>query len=85
MTIKIVFYKSSSKFYDSVCVNCEMFENFIQNKSENVLTLTFEELKERFYELKHIMSTIRNWSKTEYYIDSKEATISDIDNIFTIL
>ena len=31
------------------------------------------------------MLTIKNWSKTEYYIDEKEATISDIDNLFTIL
>ena len=85
MIIKIVFYKSSSKFYDSVCTNCGIFENFIQNKSENILTLTFEELKEHFFELKHIMLTIKNWSKTEYYIDEKEATISDIDNLFTIL
>ena len=74
MIIKIVFYKSSSKFYDSVCTNCGIFENFIQNKSENILTLTFEELKEHFFELKHIMLTIKNWSKTEYYIDEKEAT-----------
>ena len=85
MIIKIVFYKSSSKFYDSVCINCGIFENFVQNKSSNVLTITFEDLKEHFFELKHIMSTIRNWSKTEYYIDGKESTIGDIDNVFTIL
>ena len=59
MIIKIVFYKSSSKFYDSVCTNCGIFENFIQNKSENILTLTFEELKSIFFELKHIMLTIK--------------------------
>ena len=51
MIIKIVFYKSSSKFYDSVCINCGIFENFVQNKSSNVLTITFEDLKEHFFEL----------------------------------
>jgi hypothetical protein len=50
MIIKIVFYKSSSKFYDSVCINCGIFENFVQNKSSNVLTITFEDLKEHFFE-----------------------------------
>lgn len=85
MNIKIVFYKSSSKYYDSVCLRCENFENFTQEKSVNTLEIGESDIRQRCLEVKSILETVRHWTKTEYFIDGKKATISDVDGVFLLL
>ena len=46
LEIKIVYYKSSSKYYDSVCLQCEGMNGYNQEKSTNTLCLALDELKE---------------------------------------
>ncbi|MDE7434753.1 MAG: AAA family ATPase [Lachnospiraceae bacterium] len=85
MNIKIIFYKSSSKYYDSVCLQCENFEDFTQEKSVNTLEIGETDIRQRCFEVKSILETIRHWTKTEYFIDGKKATISDIDSVFSVI
>ena len=85
MNIKIIFYKSSSKYYDSVCLQCENFEDYTQEKSVNTLEIGISDIRQRGLEVKSIFDKIRHWTKTEYFIDGKKATISDIDGVFSII
>ncbi|RKJ40556.1 AAA family ATPase [Acutalibacter sp. 1XD8-33] len=85
MNLKIIFYKSSSKYYDSVCLQCENFVGYSCEKSANTLVLGMEEIRQCEFEIKGILETIRNWTKTEYFIDEERATLTDINTIFTIV
>ena len=37
MTLGIVFYKSSSKYYDPTCSKCERFDSYVCEKNKNAL------------------------------------------------
>ena len=82
--IKIVYYKSSSKYYDSVCLQCEGMNGYNQEKSTNTLCLTLDELKEYQNKIRMILDIIKNWSKTEYYIDGVCSSWQQIETILEI-
>ena len=46
MEIKVVFYKSSSKFYDTVCSLCESFDGYKTEHAKNTVILEIDELKD---------------------------------------
>ena len=75
MEVKILFYKSSSKFYDSVCSSCEIFSGYTPETSRNTLVVDLEELKEKQNSFKMIMSYLKNWTKTEYFINDVPASL----------
>lgn len=70
--IKIIFYKSSSKYYDMVCLKSEKFDSYKQENSENILELDFVEFKNKMFQIKEILDIIKHWSKTKYYINDKQ-------------
>lgn len=84
LEIKIVYYKSSSKYYDSVCLQCEGMNGYNQEKSTNTLCLTLDELKENQNKIRLILDIIKNWSKTEYYIDGACSSWQQIETILEI-
>ena len=59
LEIKIVYYKSSSKYYDSVCLQCEGMNGYNQEKSINTLCLTLDELKEYQNKIRVILDIIK--------------------------
>ncbi|MDE6019715.1 MAG: AAA family ATPase, partial [Ruminococcus sp.] len=85
MTVKIIFYKSSSKFYDSVCFQCEVFNNYTQEQSINILLIEIEELRSKKQNIELIIGYLKNWTKTEYYLDEKKVTLQGIETILGIL
>ena len=85
MKITIVFYKSSSKYYDSVCLQCEGFEGFSQEKSKNVLEIGLSDIRHRFSELRSILDIIKYWKRAEYFIDGEKVNLSNLECIFSII
>lgn len=85
MTIKIIFYKSSSKYYDSICEKCGIFDNYTNELSKNILILDIEEFRRKKQNIDDIIGYLRNWSKTEYYINNKKVTLQNIEKIIRIL
>ena len=65
MIVKIVFYKSSSQYYESLCESCRFFETYEQEKSTNTMTLGLDDLREKQLNIKSILTIIKSWSKTE--------------------
>ena len=55
-----------------------------QEKSTNTLCLTLEELKENQNKIRLILDIIKNWSKTEYYIDGACSSWQQIETILEI-
>ena len=43
--MKIVFYKTSSKYYDPCCLKCELFSDYSSEKSKNTVVITDEEIE----------------------------------------
>ena len=85
MQMIIIFYKSSSKYYDSCCLQCEQFLSYINEKNKNTLTIEDKELKEKQDSIAAIISIIRNWSKSEYYLEDKKVSIQQIDGLLNLL
>ena len=75
MTLGIVFYKYSSKYYDPTCSKCESFESYVCEKNKNTLRLDIEEIKSNISLFVEILDAVRNWSKTEYYLDDNIVTL----------
>lgn len=84
MEVKIVFYKSSSKFYDTVCSLCEAFDGYKTEQAKNTLILEIAELKDKRETFEYILGYIRNWKKTECFIDNKSCDISKLNFLFDI-
>lgn len=66
MKIKIIFFKSSSKYYNTVCLQCESFDSYVQVNFSNTLILDLNDIKQKRNKIKNILETVRNWTKTEY-------------------
>ena len=71
MTIKIIFYKSSSKYYDSVCLRCESMGSYTQDKNVNTLIVGIKDVKANVNQFYGIVDIVKNWSKTEFYMRIK--------------
>lgn len=85
MKIKIVFYKSSSKYYDQCCLKCETFDNYVNNKSMNTIIILDEEMRLKQNDVKSVLSIVKNWSKTEFFIDDIRATAIEIERLLGLL
>lgn len=85
MTIKIVFYKSSSKYYDSACLRCESIGTFSQDKNVNTLTVDIADIKKSTQQFFGIVDTVKNWSKTEFYIEDEQTTAQKIESLLSII
>jgi ATP-dependent 26S proteasome regulatory subunit len=85
MEIKLIFYKSSSKFYESCCLKCEVFENYTNEKSTNTVIISDDEIRGKQTELAAIVNVIKNWTKSEYYIDGRKATVAELEQILNLL
>lgn len=84
MEVTIKYYKSSSKYYETVCKKSEYFDNYVQDKSENTITLSEDELRTKISQINEILKTIRNWSKTEYFIDKHKVDVAHIQQLLQI-
>ena len=84
MIIKIVFYKSSSQYYESLCESCRFFETYEQEKSTNTLTLGLDDLREKQQNIKSILTVIKSWSKTEYYINGNRASFYSVEAMLAL-
>lgn len=85
MTLGIVFYKSSSKYYDPTCSKCERFDSYVCEKNKNALKLNIEEIKSNIALFVEILEAVRNWSKTEYYLDDNIVTLQTFNSIISVL
>ena len=85
MKITIKYYKSSSKYYTTICEKSQIFDNYTQEKSENIIVLDVVEIRSKILQLKNVLFTIKNWSKTKYFIDEEEVTFYHIENIVNVL
>lgn len=85
MQVKIVFYKSSSKYYDSCCLQCEHFKSYVNEKNVNTVTLEDDEIREKSACIRSVFEIIKNWSKSEYYIDGEKTTFERINAILDLV
>jgi AAA+ superfamily predicted ATPase len=84
--IKIIFYKSSSRFYQEICQLCEeKFENFARENSSDVLKLSFSELQQNTMPFKRMFDTIKRWTKSEYYLDNIGVNSGEIEGILEVI
>lgn len=85
MEIILKFYKSSSKYYEPICKLASKFETFSQEKSENILSITENDLRENEKSISEIIGTIANWSKSEYFIDGSKVTVAEINRLIQVI
>lgn len=85
MKIKIVFYKSSSKYYDSACLRCEGIGAYSQDKNVNTLVVDIADIKKDAHQFFGIVDTVKNWSKTEFYINDEQTTAQKIESLLPII
>ena len=85
MELRIVFYKSSSKYYESCCMKCELFDSYSNEGSKNTLTINENELREKRSQLSPILEIIKNWTKTEYYLEDTPCTSLEVDRVLQLL
>ncbi len=85
MQICIVFFKSSSKYYDSCCLQCEKFDGYLNEKNTNTVIVEDEEIRLKKSVLNTVLLTVKNWSKTEYYIDGNSASALAIERLLELL
>lgn len=85
MKIKLVFYKSSSKYYDNVCLQCEAFDLYVQEKFVNTLVIDSDDIRQMRGNVESILEIIKKWSKTEYYLDDRRVSLQRIMQIFAVL
>jgi len=85
MLIKIVFYKSSSKYYNSVCLQCENVGEYSQDKSTNTLIFSLDDLRNKYAAIQNLFEIIRHWSKTEYYVDNCSVGIEGMSNLLSMV
>ena len=63
--VKIVFYKSSSRYYDQACLISETFNNYSNINEQNVIQVDIEEINEKRKEFNSVCDIIKNWHRTE--------------------
>jgi hypothetical protein len=85
MTAKIIFYKSSSKYYHNVCSQCSVFDSYTQNNSENIITTNLGEIRKSLADIQPIFSIIGRWSKTRCYFDGEEVPPQRLNLMMDIL
>ena len=85
MQIKIVFYKSSSKFYDQCCLLCETFIDYKSIEKSNVVIILDEEIREKQAIIKNLLDFVRHWKKTEFYIDEEDVSFTDIIDLLDLI
>lgn len=85
MQIKMVFYKSSSKYYDPCCLQCERFESYKSDGNSNVLTIDDEEIRNSHTAIASIIATAKHWSKSEFYIDGEKASPVELEKALNLL
>ena len=85
MQIKIVFYKSSSKFYDQCCLLCEKFNDYQSIEKKNIVSISDEEIRLNHDIIKMILDTVKHWKKTELFIDEEDATYDEIITALDLL
>ena len=85
MQIKIAFFRSSSKYYDTCCLQCEQFNHYINDRSSNTIVIEEEEIRIKRVEISSILAIVKNWSKSEFYIDGQKASAIDIERLLHLL
>ena len=83
--IKLIIYKSSSKYYDQVCLICEKFNSYSYTEEKNVLEIDLSEFKEKRNEFNSIYNIIKNWQKTEYYINNNKVNKYELEKFIEII
>ncbi len=84
MQIRVVFYKTSSKYYDPCCLKCEGFDRYSGEKSVNTVEISEEEIRSKQALINSVLAIVKNWNKTEYYIDEKKATLAEIEGVVSL-
>lgn len=85
MQIKIVFYKNSSKYYDSCCLRCEKFDMYKCEKNKNTLIIFDEEIRLKRLIICDVLKIVNNWKKTEFYIDDVNVSVLEVEKIINLL
>lgn len=87
ISIKIIFYKTSSKNYELCCKKCEKFDHFESKNGKNILTAHSTEVKKKLELFESIFSVVSRWRMTEYYIDDGQVRTQlikfAIDRLYT--
>ena len=85
MQITIVFYKTSSKYYDPCCLKCEGFDNYNCEKNTNTIKISEDEIRQKQVLVNSVLNIVKNWSKTEYYVDSNKATVAYLKGVLELV
>lgn len=83
MIIKITFYKSSSKYYNSACLQCENIGKYNQEKTKNTLVLSMDDLRTKYMAFRNLFEILRHWSKTEYCIDDCDIGLEGMNDLLS--
>ena len=85
MQIKIVFHKSSSKYYDSCCLKCEQLFSYQQDKNINTVLINDDEFRAKRELISSILETVRHWAKSKFYIGDMEVSGFELEKLYQIL
>ena len=85
MRITIRFFKSSSKYYDPCCLKCESFSLYSNDKSKNTVVIEDDEIREKRDTIDEVLSIVKNWTKSEYYIGDDKVDSIDIIKLLKLL
>lgn len=83
--VKIVFYKSSSRYYDQACLISETFNNYSNINDQNIIQIDIDEINEKRKEFKSVCDIIKNWHKTEYFINKKKVNKYEIEKLLDVI
>lgn len=83
--IKIIIYKSSSKYYNQVCLFCEKFNNYSYTDDRNIIEIDLDEINEKRKQFNSIYDIIKNWQKTEYYINQNKVDKYELEKFIEIV
>ena len=83
--IKIIFYKSSSKYYDQACLISEKFNNYSNSENVNIIETDIEEINNKRETIDLIYNIVKNWSKTEYYIDENRVSKYEFEDFIDVI
>lgn len=85
MDLKIVFYRSQSSKYDTVCSKCKTFSNFQQHNGTNILVVDFFELSEKYKNIDYIVDSVSNWKRTEFYFENFQISSQQAFSLLKII
>lgn len=85
MQIKIVFHKSSSKYYDSCCLKCEQLFSYQRDKNINIVLINDDEFRAKRELISSILETVRHWTKSKFYIDDMEVSDFELEKLYQVL